>query len=331
MTTSRVFQRAVKILQMKAALHFGMHMKKTAILGLLACGFAALGFARNQARNPYQPTQRVSLSNGFSIQLPVAWTPRTDLRHVPPEKLADSAPPLAFSEMHIWDNPTDSSVLELAVSNNPFLGLDETALDAQINGATNSGPALLDYFFYFFFPPPRDCLDDASAAFRSKSGDADSGSKEGDKSRRDFDFSYDCVFSPTLADFYASQLTASLHISRTSGATRWRSRVQRFYVASMESVQSNDLTFYVFEAQAESPLSREVVNHFNLPDSLEGTQADFFWAVGAPTPFPFVHDPTRKNVPLIHVAYAAVGPGPNKRPEFLHILHEISAPWGSPY
>lgn len=306
-------------------------MKKTAILGLLACGFAALGFARNQARNPYQPTQRVSLSNGFSIQLPVAWTPRTDLRHVPPEKLADSAPPLTFSEMHIWDNPTDSSVLELAVSNNPFLGLDETALNAQIDGATNSGPALLDYFFYFFFPPPRDCLDDAAAAFHSKSGDPDFDSKGADKSRPNFDFSYDCVFSPTLADFYASQLTASLHISRTSGATRWRSRVQRFYVASMESVQSNDLTFYVFEAQAESPLSREVVNHFNLPDSLEGTQADFFWAVGAPTPFPFVLDPTRKNVPLIHVAYAAVGPGPNKRPEFLHILHEISAPWGSPY
>ena len=306
-------------------------MKKTAILGLLACGFAALGFARNQARNPYQPTQRVSLSNGFSIQLPVAWTARANLRGVPPEKLAGSAPPLTFSEMHIWDNPADSSVLELGVSNNPFLGLDETALDAQIDGATNSNPALLDYLFYFFFPPPRDCLDGASAALRSKAGDADSDSKGAEKSRSDFDFSYDCVFSPTLADFYASQLTASLHISRANGATRWRSRVQRFYLASMESVQSNDLTFYVFEAQAESPLSREVVNHFNLPDSLEGTQADFFWAVGAPTPFPFVPDPTRKNVPLIHVAYAAVGPGPNKRPEFLHILHEISAPWGSPY
>ena len=117
-------------------------MKKTAILGLLACGFAALGFARNQARNPYQPTQRVSLSNGFSIQLPVAWTARANLRGVPPEKLAGSAPPLTFSEMHIWDNPVDSSVLELGVSNNPFLGLDETALDAQIDGATNSNPEI---------------------------------------------------------------------------------------------------------------------------------------------------------------------------------------------
>jgi hypothetical protein len=306
-------------------------MKKTAILGLLACAFAAIGFAGNQARNPFQPTQRVTLSNGFSIQLPVAWAARANLRGVPPEKLAGSAPPLTFSEMHIWDNPADSSVLELGVSNNPFLGLDETALDAQIDGATNSSPALLDYLFYFFFPPPRDCLDDASAAFQSKAGDADSRSKEVDKSRPDFDISYDCVFLPTLADFYASQLAASLHISRANGATHWRGLAQRFYLASMESVQSNDLTFYIFEAQAESPISRDIVTHFNLPDSLEGTQADFFWAVGAPTPFPFVRDSTRKNVPLIHVAYAAVGPGPNKRPDFLHILHQISAPWGSPY
>ena len=242
-------------------------MKKTAILALLACAFAALVFARNQARNPFQPTQRVSLSNGFSIQLPVAWAARANLRGVPPEKLAGSAPPLSFSEMHIWDNPTDSSVLELGVSNNPFLGLDETALDTQIDGATNSSPALLDYFFYFFFPPPRECLNGASAAFHSKAGDADSDSKGANKSRPDFDLSYDCVFSPTLADFYASQLTASLHISRANGATHWRARAQRFYLASMESGQSNDLTCYVFEAQAESPLSRAVVNHFNLPNS----------------------------------------------------------------
>ena len=310
-------------------------MTKIVIAGLLACGLAALGFARNQARNPFQPTQRVTLSNGFSMELPVAWIPRMDLRAVPPGKLASSAPPLAFSEMHVWDNPSDFSVLELGVSNNPFLGLDETALDTQIDGSTNLSPALLDYLFYFFFPPPRGCLDSAAAAFQSKAGDTDSGSRDGDKSRPDFDLSYDCVFLPTLADFYASQLSASLHISRAGGAVHWQGRGQRyaapFYLASMEAVQSNDLTFYVFEAQAESPLSRAVVNHFNLPDTLEGAQADFFWAIGAPTPFPFVRDSTRKNVPLIHVAYAAVGPGPNKRPEFLRLLHQISAPWGTPY
>lgn len=312
-------------------------MPKTAIIGLLACSCAAYAIAKSQARNPFQPTQRVTLSNGFSIQLPVAWAARPNLRAVPPARLASSAPPLTFSEMHIWDNPSDSSVLELGLSNNPFLGLDETALDTQIDGATNSSPALLDYLFYFFFPPPRDCLDRAFAAFQSKAGDMDSGSKKDeDESQPDFDISYDCAFLPTLADFYASQLSASLHIQRERGATHWRGRARQFYsasfyLASMESVQSNDLTFYVFEAQAESPISREMVNHFNLPDALEGAQADFFWAVGAPTPFPFVRDSTRKNVPLIQVAYAAAGPGPNKRPEFLHILHQIAAPWGAPY
>ena len=302
-------------------------MKKMAILGLFACIFAALGFARNQARNPYQPTQRVTLSNGFSMQLPVAWIPRANLRAVPPGKLASSAPPLVFSEMHVWDNQSDSSVLELGVSNNPFLGLDETALDTQIDGSAKSSPGFLDYLFYFFFPPPRGCLDGASAAYESKASHA----RGQDQAESDFNIAYDCTFLPTLADFYASQLTASLHISRANGATHWRAHVQRFYLASMEAVQSNDLTFYVFEAQAEAPLSRAVVNHFNLPDTLEGAQADFFWAVGAPTPFPFIRDSTRKNVPLIHVAYAAVGPGPNKRPEFLRLLHQISPPWGTPY
>lgn len=98
-------------------------MKKIVILGLTAFIFAAYALAKNQARNPYQPTQRVSLSNGFSIQLPVAWAARANLRGVPPGKLSGSAPPLMFSEMHIWDNPTGSSVLELGISNNPFLVL----------------------------------------------------------------------------------------------------------------------------------------------------------------------------------------------------------------
>ncbi|MGH9711075.1 MAG: hypothetical protein ACRD37_11070, partial [Candidatus Acidiferrales bacterium] len=211
-----------------------VQMKKIAILGLLACGLAAYTVAKNQARNPFQPTQRVTLSTGFSIQLPLAWVARANLRAVPPEKLAGSAPPLAFSEMHIWDNPGDSSVLELGVSNNPFLGLDETALDAKIDGATNSAPALLDYLFYFFFPPPRDCLERASAAYQSKTRDMDSGAKDGDQSRRDFDISYDCTFLPALADFYASQLSASLHISRVNGVAHWQGRAQRFYSASME-------------------------------------------------------------------------------------------------
>ncbi|MGH9731188.1 MAG: hypothetical protein ACRD4A_05755, partial [Candidatus Acidiferrales bacterium] len=61
-----------------------MPMKKIAILTLLACAFAAYTVATNQARNPYQPTQRVSLSSGFSLQLPVAWAARVNLRHVPP-------------------------------------------------------------------------------------------------------------------------------------------------------------------------------------------------------------------------------------------------------
>lgn len=309
-------------------------MKKIATLAVLSGLVGAFAFAQDQRQNPSRPTQRVTLSNGFSIQLPFAWVARSNLRPVPPGKLAASAPLLAFSEVHIWDNPADSSVLELGVSNNPFLGLDETSLDAQINSSANSRAALLDYLFYFFFPPPRDCLDRAYATYQSRAGEMDSGksdSKDENQSPHDFDIPYDCSFLSTLADFYASQLSPALRIRRISGATHWQRSAGQFYLAPMEAAQSNDLTFYVFEAQAESPISLATVNHFNLPDALQGAQADFFWAVGAPTPFPFVRDSTRKNLPLIHVAYAAVGPGPNKRPDFLRILRQISAPWASPY
>jgi len=65
------------------------------------------------------------------------------------------------------------------------------------------------------------------------------------------------------------------------------------------------------------------VDHFNLADETQGAQADFFWAVGAPSPFPFFRDPQRKNVQVIQVAYAGLGLGPNKRDIFLRLLRQV--------
>ena len=78
----------------------------------------------------------------------------------------------------------------------------------------------------------------------------------------------------------------------------------------MEKVEENGLTFYRFEAQGRMQLDLETVNHFYLTDELQGAQADFFRAVGAPSPFPFFRDPRRKHVPVIQVAYAGIGLGP---------------------
>ncbi len=71
------------------------------------------------------------------------------------------------------------------------------------------------------------------------------------------------------------------------------------------------------------PLDLATVDHFNLPDETQGAQADFFWAVGAPSPFPFFRDPQRKNVQVIEVAYAGIGLGPNKRDIFLRLLRQV--------
>jgi len=71
-------------------------------------------------------------------------------------------------------------------------------------------------------------------------------------------------------------------------------------------VEASGLTFYVFEAQGRMWLDLATVDHFNLPDEMQGAKADFFWAVGAPSPFPFIRDPQRKNVPLIQVVYTGM-------------------------
>ncbi|MFZ0212878.1 MAG: hypothetical protein WBE20_04985 [Candidatus Acidiferrales bacterium] len=309
-------------------------MRRIAFLALL---FSSLvipsALAQNPANTPSAPTQRLSLSNGISIALPLAWAQREDVHLAPPGKMAGSAPPLVLSELHIWDDPADSSVLEFGLSNNPFLGADENSLDAQILGSTGVKPALLDYLFYFFFPPPPACLNSAATAYQAKAGEIDGGkSISGDAAQApDFELLYDCTYSPTLADFYSYELSPHLHIRRASGAARWQPRAAQFYLPTMEEVQSNGLTFYVFEAQGEAAVTQELVNDFNLPDKLNGAMADYFWAIGGPTPFPFVRDSVRKNEPLIQVAFASAGYGPNKRPDFFRILRQISTAWAAPY
>jgi hypothetical protein len=300
-------------------------MNKPLILAAACCFLTASALAQSPQIQPERPARRIMLSSGSAISLDDSWTEREDVRRTPPGRLAASAPPLAFSEIHAFDNQRGHSVLVLAVSSNPFLGRDAQSLDAQMHAPLGSGSTLTSYLFYFFFPPPRSCIEGASAAYDSRAHDVD-GEKSDQDSHPDFDISYGCVFAPTLEDFYSSQLSTGLHVSRFGGASHWEGRLQQFYLLPMEQMDFNGMTFFVFEAQGQSPLTLGAINHFNLPDDLQGAQVDFFWAIGAPSPFPFVRDPARKNVPLLHVAFAGVGFGPNKRPDFLSILRTISAP-----
>jgi hypothetical protein len=91
----------------------------------------------------------------------------------------------------------------------------------------------------------------------------------------------------------------------------------------MEKLEANGLTFFIFEVFGQTQLDLRAVNHFNLPDDLQGAQTDYFWALGGPSPFPFLKDAQRKNVLIIQVAYATIGLGPNERANFRRLLKQI--------
>jgi hypothetical protein len=269
---------------------------------------------------PQVELQRISLLSGTSIDVSADWIEREQMPLPPSPRLAPFAPPVTFLEFSVLENPRMHSVLRIATTTNSFLGADEVALDTQMHSAAGSGSSLVDYLFYFFFSPPRDCLDGGSEAYRkakSQAGIPDQ-TVAPDVSIPTF-----CKHAPTLADFYSRELSPGVAFQFTNGVEHAGGIYPEFYLTPMEKVESNGLTFYVFEAQGRAQLDLATVDHFNLPDEMQGAQADFFLAVGAPSPFPFVLDRQRKNVPLIEVAYAGIGLGPDKRDIFLRLLRQV--------
>ncbi len=59
----------------------------------------------------------------------------------------------------------------------------------------------------------------------------------------------------------------------------------------------------------------------NLPESLQGSRSEFFWAIGAPSPFPFVADSGAMF--RCYMAYASAAPGSNNKADFSRLLHDI--------
>ncbi len=272
---------------------------------------------------PEVELRRFSLSSGVSIEVSPEWIEREQMPLPPSPRLAPFAPQVTFLEFTALENPKMHSVLRIATTTNPFVGGDEVALDVQMHSAAGSGGGLADYLFYFFFSPPRDCLDGGSEAYRKAKSQAE---LQDQTVSPDLSIRTYCKHAPTLADFYSRELSPGVAFQFTNGVERASGIYPAFYLTPMEKVEANGLTFYVFEAQGRMQLDLPTVNHFNLPDELQGAQADFFWAVGAPSPFPFVRDPQRKNVPVIQVAYAGIGLGANKRDVFLRLLRQVHSP-----
>ena len=275
--------------------------------------------AQEQSKSP--SVQPFSLRSGVTIRLSGDWGPDLYDRTPAPSVLYRYGPrEIGFSEFLNLQNLKEHSLLKLASSNNPFQGRDQRDLDARMHEPPSSGRGLLNYLSYFFFPPPPHCVEQAFADY----GRAISKSKPDEDAN--VSIAANCQYLSTLPDFYSVQLSHGLVVRRVSGVESVDSTWGNFYLPSVEQVETNGLTFFVYEAQGLEQLTLETVRQFNLPEDLQGAQVDFFWAIGAPSPFPFMVDPTQRNVPLIHVVYAGADLGANQRPVFMKLLQNVTVP-----
>jgi hypothetical protein len=291
------------------------HLPGAAVL-LLVAGIAY------GARQNAEETHAFSLNNGVSIELTTDWQ-KTDAGSAPPPAgLGPYAPPFRFSQGLVVASDQKNALLELATSDNPLRGHDSYWLDAQMHSPPGSGMSLTDFLFYLFLPPSRACLDNTLQVYADASRAPQSGDETTQANLQVF---YPCEYSSSTSDFYSSQLSSGVIFRQKNDGPHAFPVVGDFQLASMEQVDVSGITFFVFEAQGQHEISADTVSRFNLPKDMQGAHADFFWAIGAESPFPFIFDDSRKDVPLIHLAYAglALGPNPNKRPEFMDLLHHV--------
>lgn len=275
------------------------------------------------AQAPRRPRNEVvhSLGDGISITLPSDWVQTTVREEAPSVLLTASAPPFHFSPMLTFTNFRRYSILKLAISDNPLAGHDAYWLDTQLHAPNSSGTSLPDFLFYFFFSPPHSCLEKGTDAYAGAGRAYPAG-----QTSPDLEVYLNCGFSPTLADFASAQVSSGVILRQSQqNGLRAMGVVNDFYLAPMWHTDFAGMTFYVFEARQPEGLLPQVVQQFDLPQALVGAQADYFWAVGARSPFPFVNDPPSRSARLIHVAFAGIAVGGSMQDEFLALLHRLRA------
>jgi len=265
--------------------------------------------------------QRFALDNGVSVELGPNWKTAGAGSAPPPGGLGPYAPPFRFNQILFLSNEPQHAVLQLAASDNPLVGHDAYWLDTQMHSTNGTGMSLPDYLFFLFLPPSHSCMDDVLAKLAEAGRAPKSDGQE--FSQSDLVVSYSCSYSPTLSDFYSQQLTTGITFRQALNGPRAYGDFKNLDLPPMEQVDFSGLTFFVFEAFSRDPISENAVHFFGLPAEMQGLHADFFWAIGAVSPYPFVADPARKNNAIIHLAYA--GAGPNKRADFLRILQRVRA------
>jgi len=299
-------------------------------LVLLACGaLAALsaGVETIAAQQSIAAPKTFTLGGRAQITLTADWTQRTDIDPPPLPALASSAPNFVFTDFLVVENRSAPAVFEAVFSRNPFIGRDPSALDNRIS------KNLLDGLFYFFYPPPHACLARGKAAVAQARNESLRFPPEElylPSARQGLPLpplvihhSQACDFAPTPMDFFAWRLSRFAVFRASDAGTHVQGEFSNFYRPPMEQVDLAGKTYFVFEASAETQLELATVQRFGLADDRQGATVHFFWALGARAPFPFVLDPLRKDLEILHVTYACLDFGGDCRTRFLTLLGEI--------
>ena len=272
------------------------------------------------------------LAADISISLGSSWLEFDIGAMPPPTALAPYAPPFHLNALLALQNAKSNSVLQIATSTNPLIGRDSNWLDAQMHMPSGSGMSVLDLFFYYFFPPTRECIEqvltqDPKATFAplpdSASTPGAGGSSIDTSSSPVLQVSLACKAPATMMGFFQAQLSGGITFAQTNDGPRAFATIRKFYLAPMEHVNIGGMSWFIFEAQRVDAVGPNASTNYNLAANYQGAQSDYFWAIGAIAPFPFVNDGPRPNQPLIHVAYASVGINGNKHAEFMALLQRV--------
>ena len=271
------------------------------------------------------------LAADISITLGPSWQEFDIGSMPPPAAIASYAPPFHLNALLALQNFNNISVLQIATSTNPLIGRDSNWLDTQMHMQSGSGMSVLDLIFYYFFPPARECIEkvltqDPKATFAPlpETGSSNnSGGGTGDSGNSVLQVSLACKAPATMLGFFQAQLSSGITFAQTNDGPRAFATSKKFYLAPMERVSIGGMIWFIFEAQHIDPVGPNASTNYNLGGSYQGAQSDYFWAIGAIAPFPFVADGPRGNQPLIHVAYASVGSNGNKHAEFMALLQRV--------
>jgi hypothetical protein len=273
------------------------------------------------------------LAADISITLGPSWQEFDIGSMPPPAAIASYAPPFHLNALLALQNPKNISVLQIATSTNPLIGHDSNWLDTQLHMQSGSGMSVLDLIFYYFFPPSRECIEqvltqDPKATFAplpetGSSNNSGGGNSSDNSGGPVLQVSLACKAPATMLGFFQAQLSSGITFAQANSGPRAFATIKKFYLAPMERVSINGMTWFIFEAQRIDPVGPNASTNYNLGGSYQGAQSDYFWAIGAIAPFPFVTDGPRGNQPLIHVAYASVGANGNKHAEFMALLQKV--------